>query len=124
MRIYFSDYIDVSPSKNEALVSLMDKTACVVSIRGSSAEVKAKLNVDVNDAGVPGGHGGIYINQGGSVLYGDTQDRMFKWGLNGVVVAELRKSTFSGSRFDKSPRADRPPQQRGYRMNTESRPLQ
>jgi len=82
-----------------------------------------KLNLNAINAGVPGVHGGIYINQGSSVLYGDTRERMFKWGLNGVVVAELMKGKFTGYRFDQSPWADRPPQQSEYRTNTESRLL-
>jgi len=86
------DYIDVSPSENELLVSLTDNTACAVSINGSSTEVGVKLNLNAINAGVPGVHGGIYINQGSSVLYGDTRERMFKWGLNGMVVAELMKA--------------------------------
>ena len=101
----------------------MDNTACAVSVNGSSTEVGVKLNLNAINAGVPGVHGGIYINQGSSVLYGDTRERMFKWGLNGVVVAELMKGTFSGYRFDQTPCADRPPQQLEYRINTESRPL-
>ena len=72
----------------------MDNTACAVSVNGSSAEVGVKLNLNAINAGVPGVHGGIYINQGSSVLYGDTRERMFKWGLNGAVVAELMKGTF------------------------------
>ena len=90
-----SDYIDVSPSGDELLVSLMDNTACAVSVNGSSTEVGVKLNLNAINAGVPGVHGGIYINQGGSVLYGDTRERMFKWGLNGMVAAELMKGKFS-----------------------------
>ena len=69
----------------------MDNTACIVGINGSSAEAGVKLNLNVINAGVPGVHGGIYLNQGDSVLYGDTRERMFKWGLSGVVVAELMK---------------------------------
>ena len=82
-----------------------------------------KLNLNAINAGVPGVHGGIYINQGGSVLYGDTRERMFKWGLNGVVVAELMKGAFSSGRFGQSAWADRPTQQSEYRINTESRLL-
>jgi len=56
-------------------------------------------------------------------LYGDTRERMFKWGLNGVVVAELMKGEFSGDRFDQSLWADRPTQQSESKINTESRLL-
>lgn len=72
----------------------MDNTACVVSVNGSSTEVGVKLNLNTINAGVPVVHGGIYLNQGNSVLYGDTRERMFKWGVNGVVVAELMKGGF------------------------------
>lgn len=120
-RTYASDYIDVSPSGNELLVSLADNTACAVSINGPSTEVGVKLNLNAINAGVPGVHGGIYINQGSSMLYGDTRERMFKWGLNGVVGAELMKGTFSKDRWGQSRWADRPMQQSGYRISTESR---
>ena len=122
MRIYSSDYIDVSPLENELLVSLMDNTACAVSVNGSSTDVGVKLNLNAINAGVPGVHGGIYINQGSSVLYGDTRERMFKWGLNGTVVAELMKGAFSEDKLDWSLWADRPTQQLEYRINTESKP--
>lgn len=95
-----SDYIDVSPSETELLVSLMDNTACIVSVDGCSAEIGVKLNLNSINAGVPGVHGGIYLNHGNSVLYGDTRERMFKWGLNGMVVAELMKGVFSNDRFN------------------------
>lgn len=72
----------------------MDNTACAVSINGSSTEIGVKLNLNAINAGVPGVHGGIYLNHGNSVLYGDTRERMFKWGLNGTVVAELMKGMF------------------------------
>jgi len=87
-------------------VSLTDNTACTVSVNGSSTEVGVKLKLNVINAGSPGVHGGIYINRGSSTLYGDTQERMFKWGLNGVVVAGLWKGRFSGHRFDQSLCAD------------------
>jgi hypothetical protein len=77
---------------------LTDNTASIVSINGSSTEIGAKLNLNAINAGVPGVHGGIYLNQGNSVLYGDTRERMFKWGLNGMVVAELMKGRFSKDR--------------------------
>ena len=100
----------------------MDNTACVVSINGSSAEVGVKLNLNAINAGVPGVHGGIYLNQGNSVLYGDTRERMFKWGLNGMVVAELMKGALPEDRLN--PRwADRPMQQSGYKINIELRLL-
>jgi len=82
-----------------------------------------KLNLNAINAGVPGVHGGIYLNQGNSALYGDTRERMFKWGLNGVVVAELMKGTFFKDRLKKARWADRPMQQLGYRINTELRLL-
>lgn len=104
-------------------MSLADNTACVVSINGPSTEVGVKLNLNAINAGVPGVHGGIYLNQGSSVLYGDTRERMFKWGLNGVVVAELMKGAFSKDRLNKARCADRPMQQSGYRTNTELRLL-
>ena len=72
----------------------MDNTACVVGVNGSSTEVGVKLNLNAINAGVPVVHGGIYLNQGNNVLYGDTRERMFKWGMNGVVVAELMKGGF------------------------------
>lgn len=78
----------------------MDNTACIVSVDGSSAQVGVKLNLNAINAGVPGVHGGIYLNQGSSVLYGDTRERMFKWGLNGMVVAELMKGEYSEDRFN------------------------
>ena len=78
----------------------MDNTACIVSVDGSSAQVGVKLNLNAINAGVPGVHGGIYLNQGNSVLYGDTRERMFKWGLNGMVVAELMKGEYSEDRFN------------------------
>jgi len=108
---------------DELLVSLADNTACVVSINGPSTEVGVKLNLNAINAGVPGVHGGIYLNQGSSVLYGDTRERMFKWGLNGVVVAELMKGAFSKDRLNKARCADRPMQQSVYRTNTELRLL-
>jgi len=102
----------------------MDNTACAVGINGSSTEIGVKLNLNAINAGVPGVHGGIYLNQGNSVLYGDTRERMFKWGLNGTVGAELMKGTFSkGGRFNEPRWADRPIQQLEYRINTESRLL-
>lgn len=78
----------------------MDNTACIVSVDGSSTEIGAKLNLNAINAGVPGVHGGIYLNQGNSVLYGDTRERMFKWGLNGMVVAELMKGVFPNDGFN------------------------
>ena len=122
-RTYLSDYIDVSPSETELLVSLMDNTACTVSINGSSAEIGVKLNLNAINAGVPGVHGGIYLNHGDSVLYGDTRERMFKWGVNGIVVAELMKGAFSKDRLNKPRWADWRMQQLGYRINTESKLL-
>lgn len=101
----------------------MDNTACTVSINGSSAEIGVKLNLNAINAGVPGVHGGIYLNHGDSVLYGDTRERMFKWGVNGIVVAELMKGAFSKDRLNKPRWADWRMQQLGYRINTESKLL-
>lgn len=101
----------------------MDNTACTVSINGPSAEVGVKLNLNAINAGVPGVHGGIYINQGNSALYGDTRERMFKWGLNGTVAAELMKGAYPRDRLDRTRWADRPTQQLEYRINTESKLL-
>lgn len=101
----------------------MDNTACAVSINGSSTELGVKLNLNAINAGVPGVHGGIYINQGNSVLYGDTRERMFKWGLNGMVVAELMKGIFSEDRFNRPWRTDRPMQQSESKISTESKLL-
>lgn len=91
-------------------MSLADNTAFVVSINGPLAEVGVKFNLNAINAGVPGVHGGIYLNQGNSVLYGDTRERMFKWGLNGMVVAELMKGMSIKDGFDDAQRADQPMQ--------------
>lgn len=88
----------------------MDNTACIVSANGFSTEVGVKLNLNAINAGVPGVHGGIYLNQGNSVLYGDTRERMFKWGLNGMVAAELMKGAFFKDTFDSHGETDRPMQ--------------
>lgn len=80
----------------------MDNTACVVSINESSTEIGVKLNLNTINAGVPGVHGGIYLNQGNNMLYGDTRERMFEWGVNGMVVAELMKGGFFQDELNKA----------------------
>ena len=104
-------------------MSLTDNTACAVGINGSATDLGVKLNLNAINAGVPGVHGGIYLNQGNSMLYGDTRERMFKWGLNGTVVAELMKGMFPRDRFNRPRWADRTMQQLEYRINTELRLL-